>query len=311
MNRQDAKDAKEIESLEKVVIGASIGCELQETTGLAGARPKSRDTLMRRLQAKVADQSAHCRDRNRNRDRSLPCMAPGPLSTAQPTLPSLVSTVTAVPGFSCPNPITNPSILLRSCPTVTSPSPLGALGVLAVEFPCLHASRRRNRIQVDSQSGNGRPLKMNRQDAKDAKEIENLEKVLISASIGFGLHESHGLAGARKGALLQASPPGNGCRSVRSVRSVRSLSKSKSESGSRSVPALIGTWPSEHRSTRLLMPESHRASIHNAQVIYHRSVPSPLALLASWRLNSPAFTHPADGIESKWTVHTAMAGPIR
>jgi hypothetical protein len=40
MNRQDAKDAKEIESLEKVVIGGSIGYELQESTGLAGARPK-------------------------------------------------------------------------------------------------------------------------------------------------------------------------------------------------------------------------------------------------------------------------------
>ena len=39
--------------------------------------------------------------------------------------------------------------------------------------------------------------------------------------------------------------------------------------------------------------------------------PFPLALLASWRLNSPAFSHPADGIESKWTVHPAMAGPIR
>jgi len=188
----------------------------------------------------VCPQSDHCLNRNRNRDRSLPYMAPGPLSTAQPTLPSLVSTVTAVPGFSCPNPITNPSILLRSCPTVTSPSPLGALGVLAVEFPCLHASRRRNRIQVDSQSGNGRPLKMNRQDAKDAKEIENLEKVVIGASIGFGLHESNGLAGARKGALLQASPPGNSCRSV------RSLSESKSKSGS---------------STRSLMSESLQASI--------------------------------------------------
>jgi hypothetical protein len=37
MNRQDAK---EIESLEKVVIGASIGYEWQESTGLAGTRPK-------------------------------------------------------------------------------------------------------------------------------------------------------------------------------------------------------------------------------------------------------------------------------
>ncbi|MDD8047650.1 MAG: hypothetical protein PHF14_14395, partial [Verrucomicrobiota bacterium] len=39
--------------------------------------------------------------------------------------------------------------------------------------------------------------------------------------------------------------------------------------------------------------------------------PLPLALLASWRLNAPAFTHPTDGIESKWTVHPARADPIR
>jgi hypothetical protein len=37
---------------------------------------------------------------------------------------------------------------------------------------------------VDSSSGNGRLHKMNRQDAKDAKEIESLEKVVIGASIG-------------------------------------------------------------------------------------------------------------------------------
>ena len=54
-------------------------------------------------------------------------------------------------------------------------SPLGALGVLAVEFPSLHASRWRIRIQVDSLSGKGRPHEMNRQDAKDAKEIESLD----------------------------------------------------------------------------------------------------------------------------------------
>ncbi len=38
---------------------------------------------------------------------------------------------------------------------------------------------------------------------------------------------------------------------------------------------------------------------------------SPLALLASWRLNSPAFTHDADRIASKWTVHPTMGDPIR
>jgi hypothetical protein len=43
---------------------------------------------------------------------------------------------------------------------------------LAVEFPCLHAS------------GNGRPHQMNRQDAKDAKEIENLDMFVIGASVG-------------------------------------------------------------------------------------------------------------------------------
>ena len=105
---------------------------------------------------------------------------------------------------------------------------------------------------MDSQSGNGRPLKMNRQDAKDAKEIENLEKVVIGASIGFGLHESNGLAGARKGALLQASPPGNGCRSVRSL--------SESKSGSGSIPAQYGTWPSE-RSPATEITENTEAKV--------------------------------------------------
>ncbi|MGI6302660.1 MAG: hypothetical protein ACOX52_16605 [Verrucomicrobiota bacterium] len=50
---------------------------------------------------------------------------------------------------------------------------------------------------MDSSSGNGRPHKMNRQDAKDAKEIENLEKFVIGAYIGYELQESTGLAGAR------------------------------------------------------------------------------------------------------------------
>ena len=36
-----------------------------------------------------------------------------------------------------------------------------------------------------------------------------------------------------------------------------------------------------------------------------------LGVLASWRLNSPAFTHEADGIEFKRTVNPAMADPIR
>ena len=58
------------------------------------------------------------------------------------------------------------------------------------------------------------------------------------------------------------------------------------------IPSLVGTWA--------------------AQVMSHRTIlRPPLALLASWRLNSPAFTHPADGIESKWTVHRAGADPMR
>ena len=48
----------------------------------------------------------------------------------------------------------------------------------------------------------------------------------------------------RKGALLHASPPGHGARSVRSVRSL-----SKSESGS--IPVLVGTWPSWTAQTSL------------------------------------------------------------
>jgi len=42
---------------------------------------------------------------------------------------------------------------------------------------------------------------VNRQDAKDAKEIESLEKGIIGPSNGYQLHESPGLVGARKGAL--------------------------------------------------------------------------------------------------------------
>ena len=84
---------------------------------------------------------------------------------------------------------------------------------------------------MDSSSGKGRPHQMNRQDAKDAKEIESLEKVVIGASIGYELQE---LGPPRKGTLLPASPPGIGRRSVRSVRSVRSKSGS--------IPALVGTW---------------------------------------------------------------------
>ena len=115
------------------------------------------------------------------------------------------------------------------------------------------------------------------------------------------------------------------CTCTRVYRSVRSSSESGSGSGSESesIPVLYGTWPSwtaptsppsrVRSTTRFLMSDSHHASIHTAQVMSHRSVrpPLPLAFLASWRLNSPAFTHPADRIKSKWTVHPAMAGPIR
>ncbi|MGI6302561.1 MAG: hypothetical protein ACOX52_16105 [Verrucomicrobiota bacterium] len=96
MNRQDAKDAKEIESLEKVVIRASMGYELQELTGPAGARPQWHAqklgpetythtakrytftyTMMRRVRVRVrrvADPSDH--GLNRNRNRFLPQRSP-------------------------------------------------------------------------------------------------------------------------------------------------------------------------------------------------------------------------------------------
>ena len=44
------------------------------------------------------------------------------------------------------------------------------------------------------------------------------------------------------------------------------------------------------------------APIHIVQVMSKCVVP-PLALLASWRFNLPAFTHDADGIEYSWTVY--------
>ncbi len=70
----------------------------------------------------------------------------------------------------------------------------------------------------------------------------------------YELQELTRLAGARKGALLQASPPGNGCRSV------RSLSESKSGSGSGSIPAQYGTWPSE-RSPATEITENTEAKV--------------------------------------------------
>ena len=79
------------------------------------------------------------------------------------------------------------------------------------------------------------------------------------------------------------------------------------------LPSNLAAKLCQHRNaTRFLVSESHPASIHTAQLMSHRNVPPlPLAFLASWRLNSPAFTHPADRIEPKWTVHPAMADPIR
>ncbi len=53
------------------------------------------------------------------------------------------------------------------------------------------------------------------------------------------------LEGIRKGAFDHAPPPGN------SGRSVRSLSGSGSESGSESIPVLVGTWPSWTAQTSL------------------------------------------------------------
>ncbi|HCF95650.1 MAG TPA: hypothetical protein DEW46_11350, partial [Verrucomicrobia bacterium] len=44
------------------------------------------------------------------------------------------------------------------------------------------------------------------------------------------------------------------------------------------------------------------APIHIVQVMSKRVVP-PLAFLASWRLNLPAFMHDADGTEYPWTVY--------
>ena len=80
MNRQDAKGAKEIENLEKFVIGAYIGYELQESTGLAEARPErcpqklgpESYTMMRLVRVRVrrvAISRKPGRNRNRNRDR--------------------------------------------------------------------------------------------------------------------------------------------------------------------------------------------------------------------------------------------------
>ncbi len=62
------------------------------------------------------------RDRNRNRNRFLFCLAPpGLLTSAQASLPSLVSTATTLPGFSSPNPIPRP----RACfPIDLFPRPL-------------------------------------------------------------------------------------------------------------------------------------------------------------------------------------------
>ena len=45
-----------------------------------------------------------------------------------------------------------------------------------------------------------------------------------------------------------------------------------------------------------------RPIIHIAQLMFKRVVP-PLAFLASWRLNLPAFMHDADGTEYPWTVY--------
>jgi hypothetical protein len=46
--------------------------------------------------------------------------------------------------------------------------------------------------------------------------------------------------------------------------------------------------------------------IHTAHVISNRVFSPPLALLASWRLNSPAFTPDADRIEYLRTVYRRL-----
>ncbi len=128
MNRQDAKDAKEIENLEKFVIGASIGYELHASNGLTGACPKRHPqklgpesytytakrytftyTMMRRVRVGVRVRVGRVSDPSDSWSKSRIPVLDGalPSCSAQTSMPSVASTAT-VPGFSCPNPITRP-----------------------------------------------------------------------------------------------------------------------------------------------------------------------------------------------------------
>ncbi len=113
MNRQDAKDAKEIESLEKVVLGLRpLGMNWKSR--LDQLEPVRKGTLHHALppgNSCRSVRSARSWSKFRNRDRSLPWLAPDPhgpphtsLFTAE--LCQHRNNSVAASGFSCPNPIT-------------------------------------------------------------------------------------------------------------------------------------------------------------------------------------------------------------
>jgi hypothetical protein len=94
------------------------------------------------------------------------------------------------------------------------------------------------------------------------------------AEIAEGLGEAGmQLEVVRKRALLHASPPGNGCRPVRSLS--ESGSGSGSESGSESIPVLNGTWPSWTAQTSLPSFVS-TATIRLRYPVSHVRIPSPV-----------------------------------
>ncbi len=153
MNRQDAGTAKEIESLEKGVIGTSMGFELRKSTGQPELEPVRKGTLKLGLETYVHSEAVHV---HVHVDAAGTCTCTGTgrvrvgrLSISQIIVPESKSKSgsfieidpcpgwnlalmerstslragSAAPGFSSPNPITRSSIPVRSCPTVTSPSP--------------------------------------------------------------------------------------------------------------------------------------------------------------------------------------------
>ncbi len=177
------------------------------------------------------------------------------------------------------------SFTAQTSPPSRSPLPLALLASWRLNSPAFTHPTDGIESGADSSTGKGRPHQMNRQDAKDAKEIESLEKVVIGASIGYELQELGPPEKARSFLhRLQALVADQSDRN-------RNRNRNRNRDRDRSPP-----WLAPGLS---LPPKLHC-----------RVVPS-LALLASWRLNSPAFTHPTDGIESKWTFHPARADPIR